>query len=94
MRNVLAGADARACRERQTRDRRDLLERKGVELRHNLAFEPGLVTPARMLAGPAAIATMAFANRSASGAQTAAGDDPRRIMCRRAGIEQACGECS
>ena len=42
------------------------LSEKRIELRHDLTFKPCLVTLTRMLARPAAIAAMSFADRFAS----------------------------
>jgi hypothetical protein len=61
-----AGPNARACRQRQARRGRDLLERERIELRHDLAREPCLVALAGMLARPAAIAAMPVRDRLAS----------------------------
>jgi hypothetical protein len=44
----------------------DLLEREGIELRRDLALEPRLVTLARMLARPPAIALVCLGDRLAS----------------------------
>jgi hypothetical protein len=55
MRNLRTGPDARAGCD-NPRGLADFLERERIELRRDLALEPGLVTLARMLARPATIA--------------------------------------
>jgi hypothetical protein len=66
MRHLRARSNARARRKRQPSGFADLLERISVELRRDLAAEPGLVALARMLARPAAIAAMALGDRLAT----------------------------
>jgi hypothetical protein len=66
VRHLRASPDTRAGGERQARGLADLLERERIEPRRNLALEPRLVALVRMLARPAAIATMPFADRLAS----------------------------
>ena len=72
-------------REHAANDRarcgRDLRERKDIELRRDLALEPRLVALAWMLARPAAIAAMPFADRLASRA-VHGGTAARIIACR------------
>jgi hypothetical protein len=54
-----SGANPRAGRERKPCSRRKFRERKGIELRHNLAQEPSLIAiGAVAVSRPAAIATM------------------------------------
>jgi hypothetical protein len=66
MRDSSAGPEARAGRERKPRRLADLGKGKRIELRRDLALEPGLVALVRMLASPGAIAAMALADRLAS----------------------------
>jgi hypothetical protein len=66
MRHPRACPDTRAGCERKPRRFRDFPERKSVELRHYFALEPRLVTLARVLARPVAIAAMALADSLAS----------------------------
>jgi hypothetical protein len=66
LRHARSSSDARTRREGQARRSRDLCERERIELRHDLALEPGRVTLARVLARPGAIAAMPLADRLAS----------------------------
>jgi hypothetical protein len=81
MRHPSPGPNARAGWDRQARGVTELLERERVELRRNLALEPGLVALARMLACPAPIAAMALADRLAS--RTVHGGAAPWIVARR-----------
>jgi hypothetical protein len=65
VRNLRASADARARCERQACRVRDLLERQCVEPRRDLALEPRVIALAWMLARPAAIMAVPFADRLA-----------------------------
>ena len=64
--NLCACSDSRAGRKRQACGPGDLSERERIELRHDLALEPGPVALARMLASPAAIAAVSVADRLAT----------------------------
>jgi hypothetical protein len=66
MRHFRACADARTGCEGEARSLANLLERKRIELRRDLALEPRPVALARMLARPAAIAAMSLADRLAA----------------------------
>jgi hypothetical protein len=65
MRHLCSSPDARAGCERQACGLADVLEREGIELRRDLAFEPRLVALPRMLARPALELSLAAAQPGA-----------------------------
>ena len=58
MRDARTGPDARACRKGEPCSFTHLVKRERIEVRRDLALEPRLLAPARVLAGPPAIGAM------------------------------------